>query len=188
MNLSSLSKIIFIILASLVFLFSSNTAFASNFYLTSEKNNLVLGEIIPVSVIIDTKGESINGVSAFLSYPKDKLEVAWISYGDSFPFAAFESYGDGVIEISRGSFTGEVGDITLATIGFKALTIGEATVSFIPESAAPRTSDSSDSLNLLESRGATFTIDSEQIHPMNITESEPNVLVALFEKLLSLLG
>lgn len=180
MNLSNLSKVISVVLASFIFLFVSNTALASNFYLSSEKNDLTLGEVVPVSVVVDTNGESVNGVSAFLSYPNDALEVVWISYGEAFPVQAEESYENGVIKISRGSFTGEVGNINIATIGFRAKAVGAASVAFLSESAAPRTSDSSDSLNLNESKGEIFTIEQSQ--------PESNILVTLLQKLLSLLG
>ena len=157
-----LNKSLVVLVVFLLFFFVANTSFASTFYLSSEKTNIVLGEVIPVNVVIDTNKESINGVSAFLSYPEDKLEVAWVSYGEAFPVEAEESSSDGIIKISRGSFTGEVGNVNVATIGFRGKVKGAATVSFIQESAAPRTNDSSDSLNLNESTGETFTIEQSQ--------------------------
>lgn len=146
-----------------IFLFVTNNVFASNFYLLPKSRSVSVGSTVPVDVVINTKDESVNGISAYLSYPMDKLEVAWISYSDAFPVQAEESYENGIIKISRGSFVGEAGDVTIATIGFKGKAKSEGIVSFIDGSAAPRTSDSSDSLNLSESTGATLTVGQPEI-------------------------
>ncbi|MBI2049513.1 hypothetical protein HYT32_01185 [Candidatus Roizmanbacteria bacterium] len=180
MKLFSLFSRIFAGLTSLVLvLFVANPAFASNFYLSSDSADITLGDaVVPVRVVIDTKSESVNGISAFLRYPNDKLEVAWISYGEAFPIQAAEINENGIIEISRGSIEGEVGNVTIATIGFKGISEGEGSISFTEGSAAPRTVDSTDSLNLEESVGKKFTIK----------QSESNIFVILFQSLLSLLA
>ncbi|MEK7534029.1 MAG: hypothetical protein AAB600_01700 [Patescibacteria group bacterium] len=152
-------KKLFIFLVFLiVFLFVVNSSFASTFYISPRSANIPSGSIVSVSVGLNTNGESINGISAYLSYPSDKLEVAWISYGGAFSLQAEGSYGGGGIRISRGSIPGAVGNVNVATIGFRGKAQGTATVSFIGGSAAVRTSDGSDSLNLGGSSGAVFTI------------------------------
>jgi len=136
----------------------AKVSFASTFYLSPATTNIPSGSIVSVSVGVNTAGESINGVSAYLSYPADKLDVAWISYGSSFTIEAESSYGGGSIKISRGNISGIVGNVNVATIGLVGKSIGTATVAFVGGSAAPRTSDSSDSLNLGGSSGGTYTI------------------------------
>jgi hypothetical protein len=131
---------------------------ASTLYLSPGSANIPQGSTVSVSVGLNTKGESINGVTAYLNYPSDKLEVAWISYGGSFSIAAEGAYGGGAIRISRGNISGVVGNVNIATIGFKGKTQGPATVYFAGGSGAARTSDSSDSLNLGGSPGGTFTV------------------------------
>jgi len=149
-------------LVVLVFIFSLSfiapSAYASTLYLSPGSTNIPQGSVVSVAVGLNTKGESINGVSAYLSYPSNNLEVAWISYGSSFPIAAEGTYGGGGIRISRGNISGVVGSVNVATIGFRGKTRGVAKVSFIGGSGAPRTSDSSDSLNLGGSTGGTFTV------------------------------
>lgn len=149
-------------LAVLAFIFSLlafvPSAYASALYLSPGSAKIPQGSVVSVAVGINTGGESVNGVSAYLAYPADKLEVAWISYGGSFPIAAEGTYGGGGIRISRGSVSGVVGSVNVATIGFRGKTQGAATVSFIGGSGAARTSDSSDSLNLGGSTGGTFTV------------------------------
>lgn len=156
-KLGKFSKISTIIGLIVVLAFAVKPAFASNLYLFPSTVNIPYGGIVPVNIGLDTYGESINGVSAYLSYPSDKVEVEWISYGDTFPIQAEESFGNGLIKISRGSITGENGNVKIATIGLKGKTLGTATFAFIEGSFAPRTLDSSDSLNLSESKNGVFT-------------------------------
>jgi len=134
------------------------SAFASRLYLSPGGGNITVGGSKTVQVRLNTGGEGVNAVSAFLSYPADKLDVAWVSPTGTFAIEAEKSYGGGIIKISRGSLSGVSGDIGVASISFKGKAAGSATVSFIGGSAAPRASDSSDSLNLGSSGGGVFTI------------------------------
>jgi len=152
-------KKLFIFLGFIIlFLSFVNSSFASTLYISPKSANIPSLSTVSVSVGLNTNGESINGISAYLSYPSDKLEVAWISYGGAFPLQAEGSYGGGSIRISRGSISGAVGNVNVATIGFRGKAQGTATVSFIGGSGAARTSDGSDALNLGGSSGAVFTI------------------------------
>jgi hypothetical protein len=153
-----LKKLLEIFAFTFSLLFFVPSVSASTLYLSPGSANIPQGSTVSVSVGLNTKGESINGVSAYLTYPADKLEVAWISYGGSFAIAAEGAYGGGSIRISRGSVSGVVGSVNVATIGFKGKTQGSATVFFAGGSGAARTSDSSDSLNLGGSTGGTFTV------------------------------
>lgn len=159
--LNNIFKRLFIF-ATLFFVFSFVLvfpSFASTLSLSPGATTIPQGSIVGVKIRLNTEGESINGVSAYLSYPKDLLEVTSISYGSSaFGIAAENSYGGGSIRISRGSISGAKGNVTVATINFKGKSQGGATVSFVNGSGAPRTSNSTDSLNLGGSTGATFTI------------------------------
>lgn len=137
----------------------ASSSFASTLSLSPSNTTIPQGSIVGVQVRLNTQGESINGVSAYLSYPSALLEVTSISYGSSaFGIAAESSFGGGSIRISRGSITGAKGNVTVATINFKGKSQGNGTVSFIGGSGAPRTSDSTDSLNLSGSTGGTYTI------------------------------
>ena len=156
------------LLIFLVFIFSFlvfvSPMYASTLNLTPSSANIPQGSTLSVQVRLNTQGEGINGVSSYLSYPKDKLDVVSISYGSSaFTIQAEHSYGGGGIRISRGSITGVSGNVKVATIGLKGKSQGTATVSFVNGSAAPRTSDSSDSLNLSGSSGGTYTITPPQV-------------------------
>lgn len=133
--------------------------FASVLYLTPDSNNVRPGEVMAVKVNLDTQGEPVNAVSAFISYSEDKLEVAWIKdWGSAFSINAESIATAGLIKISRGNITGVNGKINIATVGFKGKSLGTANVSFVDGSAAPRAIDSSDSLNLSRSYGGIYNI------------------------------
>lgn len=149
-------KLLTIFLSLFLFLFFAKSSFASTLYLSPASAGIPVGGVKSIQVRLNTGGEAINGVSAYLAYPADKIEVAWISYGGSFAIAAEGSYGGGGIRISRGNINGVSGDVNVATIGFRGKTAGSATVSFIGGSAAPRASDSSDSLS--GSSGGTYNV------------------------------
>ncbi|MDO8657552.1 MAG: hypothetical protein Q7K55_02330 [Candidatus Levybacteria bacterium] len=149
-------KLIPIIVFTIVFLFYSKSAFASTLYLSPAGGNIGTGNVMYVQIRLNASGDSVNGVSAYLSYPSDKIEVVSMSYGGSFGIAAEGSYGGGGVRISRGNISGVGGDVNIATMGVRGKTPGSATISFIGGSAAPRASDSSDSLS--GTRGGTYTV------------------------------
>lgn len=142
-----------------VFLLFPKLVLASSLSLSPTKRTVAVGETVSAQVRLNTGSEAVNAVSAFLSYPADKLEVAWISYPSSaFSISAEGSFGGGIIKISRGNINPVSGNLRVATIGFKGKVAGSATVAFIGGSAAPRASDSSDSLNLGASSGTVFQV------------------------------
>lgn len=153
-------KPLFISLVTLLFFFfaSPKLAFASTYYLSPGSGNIYVGGTKSVSVVLNAGGDSVNAVSAYLSYPADKLDVVWVSPSGTFPVQAENSFGAGSIKISRGNFSGVSGNVTIATIGFRGKKSGQATVAFVGGSQAPRASDSSNSLNLGGSSGGVYTV------------------------------
>lgn len=136
------------------------TSFASTMYLSPGTATIPQANISTIQVRLNTKGEAVNAVSAFLSYPSDKLEVAWINYNSSvFGIQAENTYGGGVIKISRGNISSLTGDMNVATIGFKGKALGNTTVAFTAGSNVPRASDSSNSLDLAGSIGGNYSIN-----------------------------
>lgn len=149
-----------IIFASLVlvFLVSTKPSFAATLYLSPSTGNVGVGQTTAVQVRLNTSGEAVNAVSAYLSYPTDKLDVTYVSGAATFGIDAEKSFGGGVIKISRGNINPVSGNLSVATIGFKGKVPGSARVSFIGGSAVPRANDSSDSLNLGASVGGTYNV------------------------------
>jgi hypothetical protein len=153
-----LNQLIVGILSVLGFLLFSPAVFASTLTLSPGSGSIGVGSTLAVTVRLGTGGEGVNGVSAYLAYPTDKLDVSYVRGSGTFNIEAENSFGGGGIRISRGSINAVSGNVSVATIGFRGKALGSATVAFIGGSAAPRASDSSDSLDLGSSRGGTFNI------------------------------
>lgn len=142
----------------ILFLSLAGSASASTFNLSPASGNVAIGENIAVKINLNTGGDAVNAVSVFLSYPSDKLDVAYVTAGSAFSIEAEKSFGGGVVKISRGNINPVTGSVTVATVGFKGKAEGTAAVAFIAGSAVPRAGDSSDSLNLSGSSGGTYAI------------------------------
>lgn len=144
---------------ALAFLVSPQLAEASTFSLSPASGNIGVGSTLSVQLKVNTQGEQINTVAAYLSYPADKLDVAWVSYnGSAFTIAAPSSSGGGIIKIERGH-TGPVsGNVNVATIGFRGKAQGDARVSFNADSGAYRYSDAGNTFNLGGSGAANFKV------------------------------
>ena len=156
--INMIKKVIILFIFTVSFLTFVSSTFASTLYLSPGSANIPQDTTLSVNVGINTENESVNGVSIYLSYPLDLLEVEWISYGSKFDIAAEGTYGEGSIRISRGSVSGVVGNVPIATIGFRGKSQGTATVAFVTGSAAASSSDSSDSLNLPGSNAGVYTV------------------------------
>lgn len=175
-------KLFFIFIAAFIFLLLPKSAFASTLYLSPGGGTIYTGGVTSVQIRLSAGGDAVNGVSAFLSYPADKLDVAWVSAGGAFAIDAERTYGGGIIKVSRGNINPVSGDVNVATIGFRGKSAGSAAVSFIGGSQAPRASDSSDSLNLGGSRGGVFNVvaggapvKAAQENPKNTSPGTPAV-------------
>lgn len=141
------------------YLFLVQPIYASTLYVSPGSAKAAKGGNISVQVRLNTAGEAVNAVSVYMSYPVDKLEVTGISFGSSaFGIQAENVYGGGGLKFSRGSINPVSGNVNTGTITFRAKALGKASISFSGGSAAPRAADSSDSLNLGGSSGATITI------------------------------
>jgi hypothetical protein len=147
-------KLLIFVLFFFVFLSFAPHALAATLYLSPASGTIGTGRTKAVQIRVNADG--INGVSAYLSYPADKLQVTSLSYGGSFSVAAEGSFGGGGIRISRGSFNNVTGDVLVATVTFKGLKEGPAAVSFIGGSQTTRTSDSGDSLT--GKSGGSYTV------------------------------
>lgn len=142
----------------LIFIFNADLALASTLKLSPGTGSVEIGKTLSVKVNLNTGGDSVNAVAAYISYPSDLLDVTYVTAGGRFSIEAENSFGGGQIKISRGSISPVSGNVTIATIGFKGKAIGSATVAFTAGSAAPRASDSTDSLSPGSSSGGTINV------------------------------
>ena len=130
---------IFLFVFSLLFSVLPRTSYASTIYLSPVGGSFTVGSTFDVSVLLDTKGKSINALQAFLSFPSDKLQVVSPSVGKSiigvWTVAPKFNNNTGTLDL-RGGIPG--GIITsggvLTNITFRVKSVGEAIIKVTDDS------------------------------------------------------
>ena len=107
---------------------------AENLILTSPKTSYRVGDSFSVSLVLDTKGKSINTLSGIVVVPKEKLQIVDVRYGSSIISLWVErptlNTSVGTISFTGGipgGFSGSAGPIL--SFGVKAKADGAATIS-----------------------------------------------------------
>lgn len=65
-------------------LFFTNSAFSAEIIIKSDNDKIKKGDIYTVSVLLDTKSESVNTIEGDMSYDKDMMDVVFIDTSSSF--------------------------------------------------------------------------------------------------------
>lgn len=140
-----------------------NPVWASTLSLSPSSAGLSEGEIAQMDINLTTKsGETVNALSAYLSYPRDSMKIEWITYQNSFNITTEELFQDGNIKITRGNINPQSGVLKVGTIGFTPTKSGTLRLSFLSGSAAPSAADSKDTLDLTNSEGVTYQVAAKQ--------------------------
>ncbi len=105
-------------------------------YLSPQEGHYKIGEEFSVNVLVNTMGNNVNAVAAYLSYNKEKLEAISIDISDSvfeIPFEQEITREEGKIKIGLGKPTPGINTYQgkVATIRFKALAKTEKPAEFI---------------------------------------------------------
>lgn len=134
------------------------------------------GESFAVQIRVNTNAESINTVTADISYSSDKLRAVSIDTAGSFATIWFENNiatASGQIKLTGSVPTPGVSGTSLlfATINFMALAEGSATATFDTTSAVYRNSDNSDILGT--KTGGTYTIAAATPTPTPTSSFQP---------------
>ena len=161
-KLSRLKVFLFFVLCSLFFVLAPQVYSAgATLSLFPSTKSITNGETFSVEIRVDTGGESINTVTANLTYPTDKLRAQSVDTSGSFITIWFENNiatASGEIRLTGSLPTpGTSGtNLLFATINFVALNTGTANVEFTNSCAVYRNSDNSDILG--SSQDGTYTI------------------------------
>jgi hypothetical protein len=116
------------------------------------------GNNISVSIYEDSGYTSVNAVQANLAYSTSFFQfVSATNAGSPFATSIQNTGGNGSVQIAVASLgTSSIGRQLVATVTFTLISAGTSSISFGPNSAVDRTSDSS---NVLTSTvGTTFVI------------------------------
>jgi hypothetical protein len=146
------------VLGLVILFFLPHAAHAATFYISPAKATIKVNETKSFSIHVNTFGENINAVSTVLTYPNSLVNVVSITYGSIFNIQAEQSYGNGALRLTRGTTKGATGDIIIATFTVKGRANGTASFTFAADSAATRTANSSQALDLSKSVGAILTV------------------------------
>jgi hypothetical protein len=151
-------KFTFAFLVLSILIIFTQPANAANLSLSPSAGNANTGNSFNVDIVLNSSGQSIDGVDAVLSYNPSMLEIQdanstaagiQISAGSLMPVVTYNSVNSasGKILFSQVHNPGTTfnGYGTLATITFKALSAGSATVSF--DFTAGNTTDSNVAFN-----------------------------------------
>ena len=136
---SNLRRIIASLGLALISVFSfAMPAYAASgsIYTVANKSTVVNGSSVIVAVYMNGGGNNVNAVQANLAYSADKLQYVGVNYnGSAFDIAAANSGGGGSVSIARGTVGTVTGVGLVATITFKAVAVGSASVDIAGGSA-----------------------------------------------------
>ncbi|MCK4782027.1 hypothetical protein KAS79_03865 [Candidatus Parcubacteria bacterium] len=105
---------------------------AASLYLAPQSQTIYQGDSFLTELRIDTEGEEINAVEAYLTFPSNLLEAIDFSKGDSILkfFVKKPEFKNGKISFAGGTPNGFKGDGLLAKIIFSAEALGKAKIAF----------------------------------------------------------
>lgn len=141
MFLSNLSRLSLLgaLLLFFFFILPSKAYAAATLSLSPASGTKAVGTVFSVDIVVDTGGDAAGGVTAILTYDTTKLQVqgSSLTSGPIFgsgvtPFTNTVDSATGQIRYDSGTLgTAYTGRGTLATISFKALSVGSAQVNFV---------------------------------------------------------
>lgn len=101
-------------------------------YFSSTTKTVEVNETFTLDVMVDPKTVSLDTVRSEISFPKDKLEWVSFSLGTLYPKAApygFVNQATGLLSKAGAVLNGQISEVGIfATVGFKALAEGSATI------------------------------------------------------------
>lgn len=135
-------------------------------FITPSSANVLIDNNFSVQLRLDTAGQQVDGVEAFLTYPADKLQYLSMSdSGSAFGLGFPSSGGGGNITVRRTvnpdvSPTVSGDNLLVVTVSFKALTgSGTAAVNYSAQSSVTAPSAGNGSV-LSSTSGGTYTLTS----------------------------
>jgi len=134
-------RLVFVIVSVIAFLFIGNLQIAEAASLTLEpaSGTFTVGGIINVSLNLDTQGEFVNAIEAFLTFPRDKLQLVSPTTGSSiieiWTSQPRFSNQNGTIELRGGIPRGiNVSKGLITTLRFRVKSTGSAIVKLTDKS------------------------------------------------------
>ncbi|MFA7191676.1 MAG: cohesin domain-containing protein [Candidatus Paceibacterota bacterium] len=169
----------FIIFSFLLSVFT-NSVFAADISIKSDSSDIKIGDIYKVSILLDTKSESVNTIEGDVSYDKDMMDVVFIDTSASFVNLWVEK--PSVSAPGRIHFSGMTpGGVSVPAgvvfdMVFKAKKIGSSTVSlsnislYINDGLGSKAQSNFDNFTVVvgegdSTRGVFDLFDSDKVSP-----------------------
>jgi hypothetical protein len=133
-----------------------------------------------LNIMVDTKGQAVNAIGAYFSYPEDKLEPLGVNTaGSVMTIWAEKNAAGGKVEISGGLPTpGFSGIQKIASVGFKVkVSSGSANLKFNADSAVLTDADNKNILNLSTSGQGNYKF-SAQVTPPSPEPTTPLTIIS----------
>jgi hypothetical protein len=105
-------------------------AASASVFLSPSSGSVTNGNNLVVNVFEDSGAEPVNAASLRISYPTSLLQYVSISNSSAFNIVATSSGGGGAVSIDRGANPAVTGNQLIASITFKAVANGTASVTF----------------------------------------------------------
>ena len=147
---------------------SSTQAQSGTLYFVPASGTFAPGQTFSVTIMVDTKGENVNAIGAYFSYPQNELEVLEVdTTGSVMTLFAEQQGGGGKVDISGGKPTpGFSGIQKIASVRFRVkASSGVATLTFDQSSAVLRDSDNQNILSLSSSGKGVYTFGTVSAPP-----------------------
>jgi hypothetical protein len=171
-----LSKKLFFLIFFFLFFYLASSAQAATMYFSPSSKTVNVGDIVKISVGVNTAGEAINNAEANISFPTEMLDVASINKGSVFSLWVEEpsfSNGAGTVSFNGGvptpGYNGSGG--TMLSITFRAKKAGTASIYFA--SGAVRANDGIGTDVLTGMGQAVLTLVEKTTTPETPDETKP---------------
>jgi lipopolysaccharide export system protein LptC len=167
------------IFALLMWVVIASQAQAATFSITPEEGTYSVGSTFDVTVILDTKGQSINALQMQLSFPPDKLQLVSPQVGNSIIeiYTTPPRYDNsrGTVDIVGGIPNGiNVNSGLVAKLTFRVRSLGSAALRFTGESQA-LLNDGRGTNVLNNTSGANLTLELPPSQgPIVLSDSHPD--------------
>jgi hypothetical protein len=125
--------------------------------LSPSSGSYQVGNDVTVTLNENSGTDSAIGVDAFIDYPSNELQFVSATTVAPFSVAPPDTASSGVLEITRGAYSGVTGAQTVSVVTFKVLAAGTANVTISNSSSSLSPSVGSNNL-LTTSSGGSFSL------------------------------
>jgi len=172
--------VLFVLTTLILFSFPKITqSETATLYFSPPAGTFSQGDNFWITIMVNTKGEAVNALAAYFSYPEDKLEALGVSTAGSVMTIWAEKKAEGgKIEIAGGLPTpGFSGIKKIASVGFKVkVSSGSVNFKFNEDSAVLTDAENKNILNLTYSGQGNYNFKPKSVTTPPIEKAQPPII------------